>query len=76
MNKPFSMDYVLRETIKHMRTPIAISTQKTIARLPEFEGNAAMVTELLNTLASLNALDKMMESVRVNNADLIDKDDK
>ncbi len=71
MNKPFSSEYVIKETLKHMQSSVGISTQKTIARLPEFQGNPDRVQEVMNTLASLGRLNSMIESIRENNKDIL-----
>ena len=71
MNKPFSNDYVIKETLKHMQASIAISTQKTIARLPEFKGNSEKLSEVMATLSNLSRLNSMIESIRENNQDIL-----
>jgi hypothetical protein len=71
MNKPFSSEYVIKETLKHMQSSVAISTQKTIARLPEFQSQPEKVQEVMNTLASLGKLNSMIESIRENNKDIL-----
>lgn len=71
MNKPpFSMAFVLRETIKHMRKSIDISTQKTIARLPEFKDNSPAIAEVMTTLTNLNRLNKLLDDLENNNTTL------
>ena len=54
--KPFSMGYVLRTTVKHMRKSIDISIRKTYARIPEFEGNGEKSKEVLETLSKLHQM--------------------
>jgi len=71
MNKPFSSDYVIKETLKHMQSSVAISTQKTIARLPEFQGQPEKVQEVMTTLANLGRLNSMIESIRENNQNIL-----
>ena len=71
MNKPFSNDYVVKETLKHMQASISISTQKTIARLPEFQGQPDKLQEVMTTLANLGKLNSMIESIRENNRDIL-----
>jgi L-lactate utilization protein LutB len=71
MTKPFSNDYVIRETLRHMQQSVAISTQKTIARLPEFQGQPDKITEIMTTLASLGKLNSMIEQIRENNTDIL-----
>jgi hypothetical protein len=71
MIKPFSNDYVVKETLKHMQSSIAISTQKTIARLPEFQGQPEKLQEVMTTLANLGRLNSLIESIRENNVDIL-----
>jgi hypothetical protein len=71
MNKPFSNDYVVKETLKHMQASIAISTQKTIARLQEFQGQNDKMKEIMTTLSNLGRLNSMIESIRENNTDIL-----
>jgi len=71
MNKPFSNDYVIKETLKHMQSSVAISTQKTIARLSEFQEQPEKVKEVMTTLANLGKLNSMIESIRENNKDIL-----
>jgi L-lactate utilization protein LutB len=71
MNKPFSNDYVIRETLRHMQQSVAISTQKTIARLPEFQGQQEKLKEIMTTLASLGKLNSMIEEIRENNTNIL-----
>jgi len=71
MNKPFSNDYVVKETLKHMQASISISTQKTIARLPEFQGQPEKVQEVMTTLSNLSKLNSLIESIRENNKDIL-----
>jgi hypothetical protein len=74
MNKPFSNDYVVKETLKHMQASIAISTQKTIARLQEFQGQPEKMKEIMATLSNLGRLNSMIESIRENNTDILGKE--
>jgi hypothetical protein len=71
MNKPFSQDYVIRETLRHMQSAVSISTQKTLARLPDFSEDPAKLKELMETLASLSRLNTLIESIRDNNKDIL-----
>jgi hypothetical protein len=54
-----------------MQSSVAISTQKTIARLPEFQSQPEKVQEVMSTLASLGRLNSMIESIRENNKDIL-----
>jgi hypothetical protein len=53
--KPFSREYVLRTTVKHVLKDIDVSIQKTMDRIPEFTGDSAKSLEILNTLSDLHA---------------------
>ena len=70
--KPFSQDYVLRETLKHMQDSVNISTQKTLSRLPEFVADSAKIQEIMDTLSSLNALNKLIEEIKANNSEILE----
>ena len=69
--KPFTAEYVVRETLRHMQRPIHISTQKTLARMAEFEGNQPLIKEALAALASLHRLNTLIEEIREHNKDLL-----
>jgi len=70
INKPFSMEYVLKETIKHIQKSIDISTQKTISRLNDFEGQSEKIKEIMATLANLNRINAVVASIKDNNKEL------
>ena len=53
MDKPFSMDYVVGLTYKHMRKSVDTSIRKTVARIAEFDGNPEMSQEVFKTLVML-----------------------
>lgn len=72
-SKPFSQDYVIRETLKHMQASVAISTQKTISRLPEFQAQPEQLREVMNTLASLSRLNTLIEEIRENNKEILNQ---
>lgn len=71
MNKPFSNEYVIKETLKHMQQSVAISTQKTIARLNEFKDQPEKVAEVMSTLSNLSKLNRLIESIRENNTKIL-----
>ncbi len=54
--KPFSMDYVLRTTVKHIRKSVDISIRKTFERIAEFDGNQEKSQEVFKTLTALHAM--------------------
>lgn len=71
MNRPFSQQYVINETLKHISKSIGISTQKTICRLSEFAGEPETTKEIMSTLASLNRLSNLIDSIRSNNKEIL-----
>jgi hypothetical protein len=63
MDKPFSMDYVVGLTLKHMQKSIDTSIRKTVARIAEFDGNTEKSQEVFNTLAMLHTIRKKLENL-------------
>ena len=59
-NKPFSIDFVVRTTVKHMKRDIDLSIRKTQARIPEFADTPQSV-EVFETLAKLQYLRNQVE---------------
>jgi len=59
--KPFSMEYVLRTTAKHMRKSIKISTEKTYGRIAEFADDREKSEEILRTLSALDGMRKEID---------------
>jgi hypothetical protein len=55
-----------------MRSAIDLSTRKTIGRLPDFNGDQTKTAEILNTLASLERLHQLLNTVIENNPQLFD----
>lgn len=53
--RPFTMEYVLRATLSHMRDSVDISINKTSERIAEFEGNPSKSAEVFKTLAALHS---------------------
>jgi hypothetical protein len=66
---PFSNSYVIGETIRQMRKRIQISQKKTIARLPEFEGDSLKKAEIMATLSNLNKLHELLDRIQEHNKD-------
>lgn len=64
MDKPFSMDYVVSLTLKHMRKSIDTSIRKTVARIAEFDGNTEMSQEVFKTLATLQTIRKQLDNLQ------------
>ena len=65
-SKPFSQEYVLRTTAKHMRKSIDVSIKKTSERIAEFDGNAEKSQEVLKTLSALYALKRIVDGIQFN----------
>lgn len=58
--RPFTMEYVLRATLSHMRDCVDISITKTSERISEFEGDQEKSTEVFKTLAYLHKQRQML----------------
>jgi hypothetical protein len=69
--KPFSNQYVIAETLKHMLASVEISIAKTIARLPEANDQPALGAEILLTLSNLHKLSALIVSIKDTNKDLL-----
>ena len=67
MSKPFTKEHVIRETLKHMQRSVVISTQKTMSRLPEFQGDSEKVAEVMSALSDLGRLNNLIEQIRSEN---------
>lgn len=61
--KPFSQEYVIKTTARHMKKCIDISLKKTYDRIAEFDSNSQMSTEILNTLSTLNSMSRAIDSI-------------
>lgn len=59
---PFTGDYVIALTLKHMRKSLDISIAKTLARIAEFDGNQEKSQEVFKTLIALHTLKKSLEN--------------
>lgn len=62
--KPFSMDYVLRTTVKHIRKSIDISIRKTFERIAEFDGNQEKSQEVFRTLTALHTMRQSIDNAQ------------
>ena len=67
MSKPFTKEHVIRETLKHMQRSVAISTQKTLARMPEFQDDSENLVEVMSALSDLGRLNNLIDEIRENN---------
>jgi hypothetical protein len=54
--KPFSSQYVIHTTIKHMGKCIETSIKKTLDRLPEFANDPEKSQEVFKTLGHLQSM--------------------
>lgn len=61
ITKPFSIEYVISATKKHMLKSIEISIRKTIERIAEFEGDREKSEEVFRTLSELNSMKRSLE---------------
>ena len=59
-SKPFSQEYVLRTTTKHVIKSIDISIRKTFERIEEFSGDHEKSQEIFKTLVLLNTMRRMV----------------
>jgi len=71
---PFSQSYVLRVTHDNVLKAINRSIQKTTARLGDEDLTAQKKHDILSTLASLNRLHHLWQSIPSNNPELYDED--
>lgn len=71
MKRPFSHEYVLKETIRHMQDAIDISMKKTLVRLSEFKDEPESLKEALQAISNLNRLTSMLNSIKSNNKQLL-----
>lgn len=69
--KPFSNDYVIRETLKHMQKSVEISRGKTLARMDDFKDDPEMLSEFMTALSNLNKFEKMLVEIREANKSMI-----
>lgn len=67
--KPFSSEYVLRTTAKHMRKSIEISIKKTSERIAEFSDDQQMSAEILKTLSMLHQMRKQIDDFQHQNSE-------
>jgi hypothetical protein len=54
-----------------MERAVSISTQKTVQRMPDFKEDGEKLTEVMDTLASLSNLNKLVVSIRENNQKIL-----
>lgn len=63
MNIPFSREYVIHTTVKHMRKSVDISIEKTFKRIEEFANDPVKSIEVLVTLSELNTLRNNLDNM-------------
>jgi hypothetical protein len=59
-NKPFSLDYVINATKKHMLKSVDISIKKTIERIQEFSNDPEKSKEIFETLSHLDSMKRSL----------------
>jgi hypothetical protein len=52
---PFSTSFVMSVTLEHMNKSLEISIDKSLKRLPEFEGEPKKGIEIMETISALQA---------------------
>jgi len=62
-NRPFNRSYVLSITLKHIRHDIEFSIEKTLSRIPEFEGDGLRSMEIMQTLSALHSMKRDVEQM-------------
>jgi predicted component of type VI protein secretion system len=61
--KPFSKNFVILATLKHVRRSIDISISKTFDRVKDFDGQPDKATEVMETLSELHQMRKSIEDL-------------
>ena len=69
--KPFTLGYVLKTTIKHIRQAIEVSILKTSERWIDFNDDPAKQNEITRTLMLLHGLRKLVDDFNKQNSELI-----
>ena len=59
--KPFSIEYVVMTTARHMLKSIDTSIKKTLERIQEFDGNREKSEEIFKTLSVLHMMKRDVE---------------
>lgn len=60
--KPFSTEYVMGTTARHVLKSVDLSVEKTMGRIPDFEPDTAKAQEVFKTLTSLQAFKQHIQS--------------
>jgi hypothetical protein len=73
---PFSKEFVLKTTFRHMRKSVDISIRKTFDRMKDFTSDPSKKAEIFETLDVLHKTRKLLDDFQLNNKHLFsDKDD-
>lgn len=75
-NKPFDKTYVMTRTLEGMRGAIDFSIRRTMFRNSEFENDEAKQRELMDTLAALTTLHRLLNDFEQNNEKLFNESGK
>jgi hypothetical protein len=62
----FTYEFVIAATLAHMDKCVRVSIQKTLARLPEMEGDSKRSMDVFSTLLALNQLREALPSIKEN----------
>jgi predicted component of type VI protein secretion system len=60
--KPFSRDFVVLTTLKHIKRSIDISISKTFDRVKDFDSNPEKSAEVMKTLSDLHEMRRGIEA--------------
>ena len=72
---PFDRAYVMNRTVEGMRSAVDFSIRKTMFRNKEFHENPEKQAEIMETLAGLTALHKLISDFVEHNETLFQKED-
>lgn len=67
-SRPFSCEYVLKTTAKHIRRSIDISIAKTFDRMAEFASDEVKSKEVFKTLTHLHSMRKQFDDFQHNHS--------
>ena len=70
-NNPFDRAYVVRMTLKGMRSSVDFSTRKTLFRLKDFGAGDEKRDEIMETLSTLSSLNKLIDDFESHNKHLL-----
>ena len=64
IDKPFSAEYVVSVTKRHMLKDIDVSIAKTVARISEFAEDPEKSREIFNAIATLQQMKNMVRGMK------------